>query len=106
LEAGGLGLAFQTGLFGFQDEGAAFVKVDAAGGGGTVGQEVLHHSFEDIIIVFRGGAGGVRDGKTERAAEFGEEHAVVGAFLAALAALPAGDEGFDRGGVVSHAGSV
>jgi hypothetical protein len=83
-------------MLGFQDKTASLVKIDAAGRGGPIRQEVLYRSLEDVVVVSGRGTGGLWLWKTERVAELVQEHDVVGAFLAALTPLPAGDEGLDR----------
>ena len=70
---GALGLA---GLFGFQDEAAAFVEVDAAVGVGAGDGGAFDGAFEDVVVVFGVGGGGVGAGDADRVAEFGEEEGV------------------------------
>lgn len=96
LKRRGLRMSLQAGLFSLKDKTATLVQVDAAGCGGPIRQEVLHRSFEDVVVVSRRGTGWLWHWKTERVAELVQEHDVVGAFLAAFTPLPAGDEGFDR----------
>ena len=86
-----------AGLLGFEDEGVAFVKVDAAGGGGAVGLFEVDAAFEDVVVVFIGFVGGLGLREVEGRAEFDKKKGEVGAFLAAFAALPAGDEALDGG---------
>ena len=54
-----------------------------------------HDTFEDVIVLLGGGAGGIGPRDAERVAQFREEQRIIGALLAALAALPAGDEALD-----------
>jgi hypothetical protein len=51
-------------------------------------------TFEGIVVLFDTGGGGFRRIDADRNAEFTQEQCSVRPFLAALAALPARDEGF------------
>jgi hypothetical protein len=75
------GEASQTG----PRKAAFLVKINPAGCGGPVRQEVFDRAFEDLVVVSRGGTGWPRHGKAERVAELVQEHDVVGALPAAFA---------------------
>ena len=84
-------------MFGFQDEAAAFVEVNAAFAGGAVGVVLGDFVFEAVTGV--AGGVGMRDG--QEIAEFGKEKLAVGAF-GGTGFGPAGDERI--GGVNRHCG--
>lgn len=79
-------------LFGFEDEAAAFVEVDAAGGGGAVGVAEGDGAFEDVGVGSEIARGGLGAGDVEEVGEFGKEELVVSAFSGG-GGLPAGYEG-------------
>jgi hypothetical protein len=83
-------------LFGFEDEAAAFIEIDAAGAGSAVAVVEVNGAFKDVGVLRIVGNGGIGTGDAEDVAEFGEEELVIGAFGCA-GVLPAADEG--RGGV-------
>ena len=92
-------------LLGFQDEAAALVKIDAAGTDDAVGRLPLHRAFEYVVVLLGGGSGGIGAGHAEHIAELGQEQGVIGAFLAAFAALPTRDESLGpSGGAVIPSG--
>jgi hypothetical protein len=94
-----------TGLFGFENEAAALVEVDAF----EVVIIAADGAFVDVVVMGGGGVGGVGFGDADDGAEIIEKGLAVGAFLAAFAAVPAGDEGFGGGvggGVVGHRGGL
>jgi hypothetical protein len=92
-----------AGLLGFEDESAALVEVYAAGGGGAAELGFIDAAFEDVVVGFVGGAGGVGGREGQGVAEFGEEEREVGALLPAFLALPSVNESFQSvGGLVRH----
>ncbi len=82
-------------LFGFADEGAAAVEVDAAGGARAVVVVEDDGLFEDVGVVRFVGDGGVGVIDFEDIAELFQERDVVGE-LGAAGGSPAADEGLDR----------
>ena len=91
--------ALQPRLFGFEDEAAALVEVDARVGDGAVPVRLLDDPFEHVVVAPRRRAGRLRPGQIEHVAQLDQEQGVVGALLPALAAAPARDEDGDAGGI-------
>nr|WP_294534772.1 hypothetical protein [uncultured Rhodoblastus sp.] len=83
-----------TGLLGLQDETVALIKIDPARRDSAVAAGLLYDALENIIVGF-GIAGRVRRRQSEHVAQLAQEHRVIGAFLTAIAPLPAGDERID-----------
>jgi len=108
--AGGVGLEGKLGLldggggvlFGLEDEAAAAVEVDAAGGGAAVGVVERHGALEDVGVGLGVGAGGIGARHLQHVAQLGEEELVVGAF-GSLRAGPTLDKGVEgRGNGLGH----
>ena len=88
--------ALQSRLLGFQDEATPLVEVDPGMADEAVAVALAQRALEDVVVARGPGLGGIRSRQAEHVAEFDQEEPVVGAFLAALPALPAPDEGVER----------
>ena len=84
-------------MLGFENEAAAFVEVDAAGGDGAVALVELDVALEDVGVLRDVGLGGLGLGDSELIAELREEQAVVGP-LGGGGFLPVVDEFVERFG--------
>jgi hypothetical protein len=93
-------------LFGFEDERAAAVEVNAAGGGLAVALVERNGALEDVGVVRGVLARGIGRRDLEDAAKLGEEERVVGPLGGAdvdSAGDESGDGGFGRGRRGGHA---
>jgi hypothetical protein len=86
--------ALQPALLRLQHKGVLFVKVDAADGFAAV-LVLRDDALEDVVVALMGCVGGVGLLEAEDRDQLLEERNVVRPLLAALAALPAGDESLD-----------
>jgi hypothetical protein len=84
--------ALLTRLLRLKHEAAAPAEVDAAPRCSAIGLCGPDQAFEDIVVLLGAGRGGLRRIDADGSAEFAQQQRVVRPFLAALAALPAGDE--------------